>query len=172
MLSLVCCVRLRPPWCRPGLVHLLSAYLSISLILASSTASAHHALSSLSFVHHRDLTPRSPPCTYEKRGYIFWGKPTINPIVHRLHRYCRRIPRDIANNKLFYDDFWRWPWSPGQFASQLDDSIDGSGPVVVRNHTHTVAVELQNLLYQVEYFLKHESIEPYLGFLICLPIRS
>jgi len=44
----------------------------------------------------------------------------------------------------------RWFRLPGKDISQADDNIDSSGPVIVRNHVHVVAVKLQYSLYRVE----------------------
>jgi hypothetical protein len=41
--------------------------------------------------------------------------------------------------------------SPGQNVSQSDDIINSIGTICVRDHAHTVAVELQQSLYQVQY---------------------
>jgi hypothetical protein len=65
-----------------------------------------------------------------------------------------------------------YPPSPGQDVTRTDDKVNRSGPVLVRNQAHGVVVQLQYLLYQVEYFTKCKVIVPYLGFPVFPPIRS
>ncbi len=67
--------------------------------------------------------------------------------------------------KILYDDLQRWLPSPRQNVSQFDDSVDSGGTVIVWNHARTVAVELQHLLCQVEYFLSMRLLGHTLVFL-------
>jgi hypothetical protein len=62
--------------------------------------------------------------------------------------------------------------SPGQYVTRIDDKVDRGGPVLVRNHPRSVAVQLQYTLYQVEYFTKCKFFVPYLGFPVLPPTRS
>jgi hypothetical protein len=47
-----------------------------------------------------------------------------------------------------------YPRLPRQYVTRIDDKVDRGGPVLVRNQAHSVVVQLQYLLYQVEYFTK------------------
>jgi hypothetical protein len=59
------------------------------------------------------------------------------------HRYLQCFP---------HDDPQRWLRSPGQRVSQLDNDVNRSGPVCIRNQAHIIAVEFQHALSQVECF--------------------
>jgi hypothetical protein len=70
----------------------------------------------------------------------------------------RRIRGSTKQRKFLYDDLQRWLRSPRQNISQFDDSIDSGATVVVWNHARTVAVKLQYLLRQIEYFLSMDML--------------